>query len=89
MTNDVEMWAVKKAVDLTLSPSTTPIIPDDWHHVIALGMVPYVFKLRGMANEKNDAIAEFNQEKAKMIKALSERNLSPIIRTYPNTTQYE
>jgi len=86
-TGGLRIYGTYDVVDLTASAS--PLLEAGWHTVLAYGLVPFVFQSKGMIQEKNDAQVKYEQEKTKMLRLLSERNLSPIERIAPNTANYE
>ena len=50
------------------------------------GMIPFVYKSRGILNEAANASVEYENKKRDMVFNLSDRNKSPIEATMPNLT---
>ena len=75
---------------LVLSPTpTTPIIDDNWHYVLAIGVKKFSFLRRGMTAEYNLASQEFANEVRKVINTLSDSELSPLSRDIPTLDQLQ
>ena len=73
-------------IDLTLTDTEDLIFPcnSDLRQYIpwlAIGVKQWVYGLRGMVNEKNDAIIEWENMKVRAIKEISDRYISPTIGT--------
>ena len=78
------LYWISDPIDLTLSTDEQNIkIPLEYHYLLSLWMKRYFFASRYMLNEKNDAIAELNMEKQKMLKQLWLRQISPLQVTEP------
>jgi len=83
----LKITATVNPVDLTLA--TEPIFLEKFHYIVAIGMKQYIYSAKTMIGEKNDAINEFNLELQRMVDAMNERNLSPIQKTFPSTSNFE
>ena len=82
-------WTIDP-IHLVLSPTpTTPIIDSTWHYVLPIAMKRYIFAAKGMLNEKNDAIAEYQVEFNKVIKATMERELMAVEKQMPLLTDLQ
>lgn len=72
------IYAITDPVDCTLSWTEAEVaIPIEWQGIIPILMKKYSYQSRGMINEKNDAIAEYEREIAKLKKGIK-RNLWPL-----------
>jgi hypothetical protein len=81
----IKLFATKKAVDLAAGASDNAVlIPDDEHHMIALGMEQYIYKNRGKKKEARDSLVEFKTEIPEMIDRITNRDQSAMIATLPN-----
>lgn len=86
---NIDIYGIYAPSDLTLTPDSTPDLDSSYHHLISIGMKRYIFAERGLYNEKDNASAEFEREKEKMINTMNERVLSPIEKEQPNTSMFE
>jgi len=75
----IKLYWVSDPTELQLWASEADIvIPVDFHHLIVLGNEYRIYKAKRMTNEKNDALAEYNQAKLDMVSSLKARNVAPI-----------
>ena len=80
----LRLYWIADPIDLKLDTEDDWVkIPAEYHYLLPLGMKRYYFASRFMLNEKNDALAELNMEKQKMLKNLSLRQISPVQITEP------
>lgn len=82
-----KFYGTYDVVDLTLS--STPILDDNWHYVIAIWMKRLSYQRRWMHNEANMALQEYQLEYKKVINTLSDSDLSPLLRDLPNLTELQ
>lgn len=89
--NDVpfgyRVYATKDPYDLGLSD--TPIIDDNWHYVLALGMKPYVYAFKQQHQESQLARQEFYTEMENMLNTISDVQLTPFLRQNDPLTQFQ
>lgn len=77
-------------VDLiTWGAEATVLIPRQFHTVIVMWLLQFIFWHLNKINEKNDAIETYNNLKNDMVTELSDRISSPAIGFLPPLTQYE
>lgn len=77
----LKLYGTYDVANLVLSPTpTVPVIDDNWHYVLAIGIKKFSFQRRGMIQEYNLASAEFANEVRKVINTLSDSDLSPLRR---------
>lgn len=90
ITAGVKLYWVASLWDIVTGwAESTVKIPVEYHDLIPLGMKYLIYQSRGMINEKNDALLEYNNAKERMIWTLSDRNLWPNISEMPNLSIYK
>lgn len=83
--NSMILYGVSDPIELQAGATEDLIkIPVDFHHIIVLGNEYRIYKARHMANEKNDALNEYNTELMKMVSQLSDRIIKPLESEMPN-----
>ena len=88
-TGGLVLEGIKEATSLALIDiSSSVIIPDEYHHLIAEGMKGYIYQSRGLISEKNDAVGSYENSISEMISALTDRTLNPTTGTLPNLDYY-
>lgn len=81
------IYGIWDPIDLTLASVEADIkLPLQYHHLLNMWMKKYYFASIWRINEKNDVLAELNNEKQKMLKQLSLRNVAPVQVTEPILT---
>lgn len=86
----VKLYGTYDVADLVVSPNpTTPILDNNWHYTLALGMCRFSFKRRGMINEANQAYQEYKAAYDLVINTMSDGELSPLRRNLPLLTQFQ
>ncbi len=79
ITEGILLYGISDPIDLVIDGAEATIkIPLEYHHILPLAMKKYYYASRNMINEKNDALAELNIEKTRMLKNLSMRNIAPV-----------
>ncbi len=63
-----------------LKTTSTPILDDNWHYVLAIRMKVFSYQRRWMFNEAAQAQQEYQLEYRKVINTLSDSDLSPLNR---------
>lgn len=86
----IKMEGIAKLTDLAADGAASAIlIPDDYQHLISLGMEEYIYKSRGKRNEGIASKNSFEFEKSVMIDKLTNRDNSEMIATVPGTANLE
>lgn len=94
VTGWLTLWTLNSLVDLTVSWVETDIFPwnqtlRDFHPLLAIWAKQYVYQGRWQINEKNDARAEYEQEKSKMISILQGRTEWIIEQVLPDLSYFK
>lgn len=83
----IKLTGIAKLIDLTaVALSTAILIPDDFHHLISLGMEEYVYKSRKSLREASNSKSNYEFEKQNMIDKLTNRDNSQMQATLPDDT---
>lgn len=78
-TLSIKLYGICDPAELQAGSAESAIrIPVDFHHVIVLGNEYRIQKARRNTNEKNDALAEYQNEVARMVAELSDRIIRPL-----------
>ena len=82
VTSGLKVAAVINQIDLVVDGTEDTIFPDhselrQYHYLLALGMKEYIYQIRGLINEKNDARQEYQEEKQVLMEYLTDRYNSP------------
>lgn len=89
VTNGLKLYWVCNLWDIATSGSETSIeIPIEYHDLIALGMLQYIYQSRGMLNEATMALNLYNTKKQQMVWELTDRNAWPHLSELPNLSIY-
>ena len=88
---NIQFWlkiaATKDAYDLALTD--TPIIDDNWHYVMALGLRQYIFMQKWQHAEAQNARTEYQQEIERMKNTISDVQVEPFTRFTPNLPEFQ
>lgn len=86
----IKLYGTAKLIDLAAgAAASTILIPDDFHHLIAIGMEQYILKNRGKRAEATAAKNEYEYEKNVMIDELSNRDESNMQAALPDDTNLQ
>lgn len=78
-TLSMKIYGISDPIELQDGATEAQIkIPVDFHHVIVLGNEYRIQKARRNVNEKNDALAEYQNEVSRMVAELSDRIIRPL-----------
>lgn len=83
------MQAIVDLIDLVDAGAESTIFPGhselrQFHHVVALGAIPYVYRHFEDATKEQLAWAEYEKEASKMISQLNDRQPTPTEMTLPD-----
>lgn len=88
--NQIEYDYEQRQTDLSVGGAESTVkIPTDYHHVIAIGIKPYIFSAIGKFDKKNDAINEFRMEREEMVAEMTDRDMTKNLITIPNDSNLE
>lgn len=73
--NPIVVYGIADPIDLTLASDNK--LPTEYQHLLPLGMLHYAYRARALINEKNDAKWEYETEKRRMVRDLSDRIITP------------
>jgi hypothetical protein len=75
----------KTLTDLETTTTGTQMgLPVDWHYVLVKGLKPMIYSALGKINEKNDAVAEYNNEVSDMLYLMRGRDNTKNNLSVPN-----
>ena len=84
ITSWIELKAIKKIPDYTVSTTeSSMVIPIDHHDILVQWILPYIHKARWRSDESNFEKWEYVRQRTQAIRELADRNISPFYMDYP------
>lgn len=78
ITDGLKLWGTIIPTDLSVAGAeSTIVLKPKYHDVLWMGVKQYIYQLRGLVNEKNDAKNEYALEKKKVLNQLVPRKVTP------------
>lgn len=88
--NWVQIEFAPTPIDLILwGAEATVLIPRQFHSLISIGMLQYIYQHLWKINEKNDIIVQYERMKDEMVRELSDRATAPAYWVLPSLSVYE
>ena len=90
ITDWIEVYTINMPIPLVNAWAESTIkLPKRFHRLLPIWLKQYIYATQGKLNEKNDAIAEYNQAKEKMVQQIRDRDQWIIAESTPDLSHLE